>query len=546
MVNLKFWKRSGEKAAQDPESYDVDHLEQALAAETSYAPPAFYDGDKFDGGFGSADDVILDYYTLRMRSRELFYKNLYARGMVRRLLTNEINTGLTVEAEPVADYIALSEDEAEDWSDMVERSFELYANDANLVDATGEVDFGKMQFAIRAMALVEGDVLVILDVDRETGLPKTRLVCGDSIRTPVGRQYAGRRIEEGVELDETGRHVAYHVVQRDGTSRRIRAYGKRSGRRIAKLIYGTERLHGKVRGEPLLGIVLQSLKELDRYRDATLRKAVVNSFIAFFIKKDVKARSSAAGALGASATRKGGITVQDEGGQKRSVPTSWHLPGTVIQELEAGHEPASFNAAQVNLEYKEFESAIVHAFAWAMEIPPTIAKLSFTSNYSASQGEINEFKQYLRRIHRDFAADYPQWVYQEWLTGSVLNSSIFAPGLLDAQRGYPKTYLEYNAWFATRWMGSVKPSADIVKTGKGVSLLIDKGLMTHDQASRETTGSKYSRNLRRLKREYSKMVEAYAPLIDLLADKGVNLIPEAKTIISITDKDDADDTKDDD
>jgi hypothetical protein len=53
-------------------------------------------GDKFAGGFGATKVFTPDYWTLRQRSEQLFHENLYARGLIRRLVTNEINTGLTL------------------------------------------------------------------------------------------------------------------------------------------------------------------------------------------------------------------------------------------------------------------------------------------------------------------------------------------------------------------------------------------------------------------------------------------------------------------
>ena len=35
----------------------------------------------------------------------------------------------------------------------------------------------------------------------------------------------------------------------------------------------------------MLSVILQSLKEIDRYRDATQRKAAINAILAMFIKK---------------------------------------------------------------------------------------------------------------------------------------------------------------------------------------------------------------------------------------------------------------------
>src|SRR5262245_32647493 len=58
-------------------------------------------GTKFPGGFGPTEVPIPDYWTLRQRSAALFETNLYARGIIGRLVGNEINVGLHLEATPV-------------------------------------------------------------------------------------------------------------------------------------------------------------------------------------------------------------------------------------------------------------------------------------------------------------------------------------------------------------------------------------------------------------------------------------------------------------
>jgi hypothetical protein len=67
-----------------------------------YSPEVLTDftGEKFFGGFGATSIYQVDYWTLRKRSEQLFNENLYAKGLIRRLVTNEINTGLTPESLP--------------------------------------------------------------------------------------------------------------------------------------------------------------------------------------------------------------------------------------------------------------------------------------------------------------------------------------------------------------------------------------------------------------------------------------------------------------
>ena len=52
-----------------------------------------WNGSKFEGSFGPITDfTFVDYWTLRKRSLRLFKENLYAKGIIRRLLWNEIQS----------------------------------------------------------------------------------------------------------------------------------------------------------------------------------------------------------------------------------------------------------------------------------------------------------------------------------------------------------------------------------------------------------------------------------------------------------------------
>lgn len=83
----------------------------------------YWDGSKFTGSLGPvSESTFVDYWTLRRRSMNLFKTNIYARGVIRRLVWNEINTGLVVTPTPKASVLfpkeALErEDEAVEWGE---------------------------------------------------------------------------------------------------------------------------------------------------------------------------------------------------------------------------------------------------------------------------------------------------------------------------------------------------------------------------------------------------------------------------------------------
>ena len=290
MVKQLFSKMFGAPAAATPVNHviSIDELENSSAGGYSNAT---WNGDKFYSGFGITKDYnVVDYWKLRRRSKQLFTENLYARGLIRRLLTNEINKGLALEATPDGEILNVETNTLSDWSEMIERRFSIWAKLPELCDHKSLRTFGAIQRQARMMALISGDVLVIIR-QGASKLPTVELIDADHVENPMSdtlfrqAKARGNEIKHGVELDPNGRHIAFYVKQDDGTHIRVPARGARTGRRQAWLVYGTERMVDDVRGQSLLALVVQSLKEVDRYRDAEQRAAVINSMIAMWVKK---------------------------------------------------------------------------------------------------------------------------------------------------------------------------------------------------------------------------------------------------------------------
>jgi lambda family phage portal protein len=491
-----------------------------------------YDGEKFPGGLGAIDLVSMDYWALRARSAQLFRTNLYARGIIRRMVTNEINTGLHLECTPEEKILGKEEDALADWSEDVENRFSLWQADSWLCDHQERMTFGALQALARMEALVSGDVLVVLRQHRETGLPRVQLINGACVQSPFDKVKlaVGNRICHGVELDSMDRQVAYWVTQRDGTSKRLPAWGEKSGRRLAWLVYGTDKRLDDVRGEPVLSLVMQSLKEIDRYRDSIQRKAVVLSMLAMFVKKGEDkpgTRPLAGGAL-----RRGVDAAQDSEGKKRHFRSAEMIPGLVIDELQHGEEPHAFQHNGAYEKFGEFEEAIVQAFAWALEIPPEILRLSFSSNYSASQAAINEYKMALNKLRTTFGESFCQPIYVEWIISAALTGKIRADGLVESWRD-TKQYDVFAAWTHADWAGNIKPAVDMSKLVRGYKEQVAEGFMTRDRATREINGTKFSKNVQKLKRENEMLAEAMRPLKELEASVKAQPVQSSDSIDDI-------------
>ena len=472
-----------------------------------------WDGEKYPGGWGDSETLFvdtllnLDYFTLRQRSTELFETNLYARGIIRRLVTNEVASGLQLEARPIELMLDQSEDELHVWSDRTEAFWTAWASDSRVCDfeQRPDMNLGALTAAARREALVGGDVLVVIRPRAETRLPSVQLIGGHQVtaplRMPVGLNL--ERMQHGVELDETGRPVAYHVRKSDSLEHdRIAAFAP-DGQRVAWLMYGTDRRIGQHRGVPLLALMLQSLREIDRYRDSTQRKAVIQSIIAMWIEKKEDKMGSLP--ISRGAIRSGEVETTDFDSTPRTFNLADQIPGMVLEELQHGETPHAFKAdGGDTVQFPDFEAAVISSVLWACEIPPEIGRLSFNSNYSASQAALNEFGIYLGVMRERIARSFNQLIYQDWLQASVRRGTIVADGLLESARELSK-FEQFHAWTNAAWIGAVKPVTDILKMVKAFEIMADRGWTTNAIIARQLTGTKFQTNARVLMREREEL-----------------------------------------
>jgi capsid protein len=258
--------------------------------------------------------------------------------------------------------------------------------------------------------------------------------------------------------------------------------------------------------------MLQSLKDIDRYRDSVLRKAVINSILAMFIKKGEEKLGSLP--MQGSAIRSDLVeTAGTATAEPRTFNINRYVAGTVIDELQVGEEPIAMTSAGTDEKFGDFESAMISAMAWANEIPPEILTQAFSNNYSASQASINEFKIYLNKFWTDFGESFCSPIYNDWLISETLNGKIKAMGLLEAWADQ-RQYAKYSAYVSAEWYGSIKPSTDMVKATKASESLVANGWSTNAREARGLTGTSYARNIKTLKRENELKVEALTPLAE--------------------------------
>ena len=291
--------------------------------------------------------------------------------------------------------------------------------------------------------------------------------------------------------------------------RRFPAYGRRSGRRVAWMVYGTERLIDEVRGEPLLSGVLYMLKELDRYRDAEERAAVINAMLPLFVRKPATATMGSRPSDGLSRLRGGAglgsaVVSADEEKNRRDIRAM--TPGTIFDDLAPGEEVVSFQTNRPNVNYSTFEGAILSGICWSLEIPPEIAMLRFQSNYSASRQANNEFEVYLSYQAQKLSRRICQPIYEEFVTSAAAGGIVELPGFISALTDGSR-WMERSAWLSCAWTGLSRPSVDPQKEVSASLAALDGGLTTYDDECMRISGHSFRQVMQKRKREEEYMAK---------------------------------------
>lgn len=468
---------------------------------------------------GSAEeDIDLNLFTLRSRCRDLYMNAPLGRASIQTTRTNVIGSGLKLKSRIDAKFLGLTDEQADEWEQNVEREFALWADSIHC-DALKSNNFYEMQQLAQLAWLQSGDCFVLLK--QNDPLPympyglRLHLIEADRVSTPntlssvisnsflgiEGTASNGNRIISGVEIDKNGAVAAYYVSNRYpqtiylGTNQkpiewvRVEAFGKLTGRPNILHLMESERPEQR-RGVPFLAPVIEPLKQLTRYTEAELMAAVVTGMFTVFIKTE-------------SSTSE--IPLSDMFPQEQQVSsednTSYELGNGAVNVLQPGEEVQIANPGRPNTAFDGFVNALSKYIGAALEIPQELLQKSFNASYSAARAALLEAWKMFKMRRSWVATDFCQPVYDEWLAQAVSLGRIKAPGFFTD----PSIR---KAWGGAEWNGPAAGQLDPVKEAQGAKLRVENGFSTREQETMEINGGNFDKNVQQAKREQKLMKEA--------------------------------------
>lgn len=443
----------------------------------------------------------------RASSRDLFMNTPIASGAIRRIRTNVVGSGLTLQCRIDREALGLSDEAADAWERKTEREFRLWAMSKDC-DSTRYQNFYGLQALAIISTLMNGDCFALLPyIERKN--PQTpyklvvRLIEADQICNP-GYMPDSDSIAGGIEVDADGAAVAYHI-RKASTAMfastedwiRVTAYGNESGRRNILHILDRERI-GQRRGMPLLSSVIEPLKQATRLSEAELMGAVISAFFTVFVK------SITGTGLGDSYVPGESVLSPSDGTSGSSATHAdrniYEIGSGNIVELGENEEIQLADPKRPNSAFAPFFEAIMRQVGASIEVPYEQLMLMFTASYSASRAALLEAWKFYRMRRTWLANEFCQPTYEEWLTEAVGSGRVSAPGFFE-------DLSIRAAWSGASWGGPGQGQIDPVKETNGAILRIQGNLGTYEDEYTAIHGGEWGSAMVRRAREDRKLKE---------------------------------------
>lgn len=445
-------------------------------------------------GIGSADaDTIPDLRILRARSRDLRRNSPLVAGGIQTHLDSTVGPGLQARSTIDAKFLGLTDEAADEWEDRADRIWRLWA-ESLACDVHRRHRFGGIQRLAFGAVLDSGDVLGVRRFVDRPGDPlstRVQIIEADRVSNP---NYAADtdRLISGVEMDEHGAPVGYHVSSRHPgdfilgaiTWKKLPAFGARSGMPIV-LHLGEFDRPGQTRGVPILAPVIECLKQLTRYTNAELQAAVLNALFTVFIT--TKAADGSPGSL---------QPVEEEEDPSGLPDSQVKLGQGLIAELAPGEDVKFADPKRPNQQFDAFVRALANQIGVAIGLPFELLIKHFASSYSASRAALLEAWRGFFRRREWFTANFCQPVREWVITEAIIKGMLSAPGFFEDP-------LIRQAWLAAIWTGPVQGQIDPLAEVQASELRMELGVTTLEQETAQLTGGDWERNHRQRVKEHT-------------------------------------------
>ncbi len=452
------------------------------------------------------EDIDFHNATMRQRGRMLYMASPIAAAAVNTNRTKIVGPGLRMKCCLDNELLGISAVEANKWCKRTEAEFRAWCLNKMSCDALGVNNFYELQQLAVMSWLMSGDVFVLLKRQEPTVLNPyslcIQLIEADRVCTPnctisygifsaTEGKHGDNDVHDGIEVNESGRVVAYHICNnypnsytgKDTEWKRVEAVSEKTGLPNVLQIMDAER-PDQYRGVTYLAPVIEMLLQNRRYTESELTAAIIQTYFTGWVETDTDSTSMP------NYDKNENDEFEDDIDREMA-------PGN-ITKLKRGEKIVFGNPNIPTAGFETFTNAITRQIGAALEMPHEVLLKEFTASYSASKGAIEEAWEVIKMRRSWFVNDFCQPVYEVWLAEAVARGRILAPGFFDDP-------LIRAAWCGARWDGPAQTQLDPLKEANANTMLVKQGWKTNEQITREYYGENWEDNMAALAAENELM-----------------------------------------
>ncbi len=426
-----------------------------------------FDGEKNFGEAGPIINYRPDYAGLRYRSWQAYLESEIARTVLNRFAVWIVDKGLRLEAEPkrkLLESVGVNFTDSEEFNDIIESRFFLWAK-SNTSSHDGNKPFNEVAKEAFKNAKIGGDVIVVLRYVK--GKFTVQLIDGGHLGTPYGNKGAndGNKIINGIEIDSKGTHIAYHIHKGLNDYQRIECYNKSAKLRQAFIVYGTKYRLDDNRGLPIISTSIESLKKIERYKEAEVGNAEEIAKVAYqiihqaFSDESTPFKDQMLKMADVGASNQDAYPVDDAGNKLANNVTA--TTNKQAFNMTRGSKIEPLNHGNGKLSFKEFYETNANIICSSIGIPPNVAFSIYNDSFSASRAATKDWEHTISFERDDFTAQFYAPIYEFFLHIQVIEGLFTLPGYLQAHK--EDNDLILSAYRNCRFTGPMFPHIDPLK-----------------------------------------------------------------------------------
>jgi lambda family phage portal protein len=286
----------------------------------------------------------------------------------------------------------------------------------------------------------------------------------------------GKDITNGIERDSYGAPVAYHVRSSSksdpvSSSQRIPRYNRYGWMQLIH-VYDAQR-PGQSRGISRLASAIRTLKQLDRYNETELEKAILAASYALYIKSDLPDIDKIFSGAGLTPEYQEMLRARNAHREKNPIMNN----GATIMNLMPGEEIGALNIQNPTSSYDGFVTSLIRLISRSTGCSYALLSGDYSkTSFASGKLERGDEERFIATKRESFVSKAATLMFRIWLDEAVDKGIVTPP----VEYGPNREALTRCGWVATG-----KTHIDDLKTARARTENLRNGIGTLDQYARE-------------------------------------------------------------